>query len=186
MVVHGVAGYVAGCRCQDCVSVQRERERQIAEAERRRWAGSGWQVSPAAAERREAQSMARLERERRRQEREQTLAARKEQARAEREQRRLQQQQETIEHQRRQIAREAKRQRDYQQALSGGDYAWLLAYQRQATQQVRNQMAAVRRQADPGALAELRWRQAQEIHQITEKHHAELVARAQDSWDPDK
>lgn len=161
--------------------MQRARERQIAEAERRRWAGSGWQVSPAAAERREAQSVARLERERRRQEREQTLAARKEQARATREQRRLQQQQEVIEHQRHQVARETRRQHDYQQALAGGDYAWLLADQRQATKQVRNQMAAVQRQAGPGALAELRWRQAQEIHKLTEKHLTELIAHAQDS-----
>ncbi|MEU9808971.1 hypothetical protein [Mycobacterium sp. NPDC050853] len=37
MAVHGVAGYAAGCRCQECVSAQRARERQIAAAERTRW-----------------------------------------------------------------------------------------------------------------------------------------------------
>ncbi|SLF33971.1 Uncharacterised protein [Mycobacteroides abscessus subsp. massiliense] len=36
-MVHGVAGYAAGCRCESCFSAQRAREAQIGAAERSRW-----------------------------------------------------------------------------------------------------------------------------------------------------
>lgn len=145
-----------------------------------RWEDGGWQVSSAAVDRREARSLARLEGERRRQERERALVARKERAHVQREHRRLLRQQEVIERQHRKVALETRRERENQQALAGGNYAWLLADQRRATQQVRNQMAAVQRKARPGALTEPRWRQAQEAHQLAERHQTELVALAQD------
>ncbi|MEU9805407.1 hypothetical protein [Mycobacterium sp. NPDC050853] len=171
MAVHGVAGYAAGCRCAECTSAQRAREAAIAKTERQRWAASDRDVTRA-----EAQRQARLERE-------QARTAHQEQARTDHMLQRLHKQQEVIERQRLEAAQEVQRQRDYEQALAGGDYAWLLADQRRATQHVRNQINLARRHAEPGALDELQWRQAQQIHQLIEQHHAELIRHSQN---PDK
>lgn len=180
MAVHGVAGYAGGCRCPECVSAQRARERAIAEAERRRWARSpNLPESPAERSRRLAQA----ERARQRQQQRQAQVAREEQARAEYKQRRQQRRQEAIELQHRAQAQaqaqQAQRQEQYRQALATGDYGWLLADQRRTNQQLRNQISALQRQTRAGVLTELQWRQALETHQLLTKHHTELLRHTQ-------
>lgn len=67
MVVHGVAGYATGCRCNQCFSAQRQREAQIAATEKARWSSITQQAQRAKAEQ--------AQRRRQRQQHQQTIKA---------------------------------------------------------------------------------------------------------------
>ena len=63
--------------------------------------------------------------------------------------------------------------------MAASDYRWLLKDQRRNTKALRNHMAALLRHARQGIADELLWQQANETHQLAEKHYAELAARIQ-------
>lgn len=177
MAVHGVAGYAAGCRCEVCVPAQQARERAIADAERARWASVRPRAEMGAEQRRrleraENAALARIGH----QWRKQAEAAARQQSRRDRERKR---QQQAAASERRQAKAEAEYARQRREALATSDHRWLLEDQRRATKHVRNQIAVVQRQAQPGTLDELLLHQAQQIHQLIEQHHTELIRHSQ-------
>ncbi|WP_134144687.1 hypothetical protein [Mycobacteroides salmoniphilum] len=103
------------------------------------------------------------------------------QARREEAARRRQQREEaTRAVERRKAEREAEYHRQYQAAVANSDYRWLLEDQRQTTKVLRNHMANLLRHTRQNISDELLWQQANETHQLAEKHYTELTARAGD------
>lgn len=177
MAVHGVAGYAAGCRCEGCATAQREREKVIAQAERLRWASHRVQESAQVRRQREERAQAALLA---RQQSVKDAAEARQQARREESARRQRQRQEaTLAAERRKAEDEAERHRQYQAAVSNSDYRWLLEDQRQTTKALRTHMANLLRHARQGISDELLLQQAQETHQLAEKHYTELADRTQ-------
>ncbi|MEU9809233.1 hypothetical protein [Mycobacterium sp. NPDC050853] len=173
MAVHGVAGYAAGCRCEECAEAQQAREKAIADAERARWASVRPRAEIGATqrqrlERAENAALARVGHQWRKQAK---AAGRRDRER--------QRQQQAAASERRQAKAEAEYARQRREAIATSDYRWLLDDQRLATKHVRNRIAVVQRQAQPGTLDELLLHQAQQIHQLIEQHHAELVRHSQ-------
>lgn len=173
MAVHGIAGYMSGCRCQQCFTAQRQRERQLAVASETRWAAvvrrielvetrqqvagpSTWRNSRVD----EQQSTAEVaELEHRRQQRflkqQQKIARRREAAR-----------------QRAQAAREM--QERYERAVVERDFRWLLAAERRALSSLRTRISRLVRANDWQDRYELLWQQAQQARELAEFHYHQL------------
>lgn len=150
MAIHGVAGYMAGCRCEQCFSAQREREQQIAAASTARWSLAERRTDRAAS----GQSVSGAE-----------LAQEQSQR-----QRRM-----TAERQRMLVVEQVRRR--YEQAVTDGDFRWLLAAERRALNSVRARISRlIGRSSRPQEYRELLWRQAQQMRELTERHHRELLA----------
>ncbi|WP_078291670.1 hypothetical protein [Mycobacterium sp. D16R24] len=80
---------------------------------------------------------------------------------------------------RRKTERETEHHRQYQAAVANSDYRWLLEDQRQITKVLRTHMANLLRRIRQNISDELLWQQANETHQLAEKHYNELTSRTQ-------
>lgn len=173
MTVHGVAGYMSGCRCEQCFTAQRQRERQLAAASDARWAAvvrqadlaesrMGMKQSPGlrgpqADERQRIVELAELELRRQ----QQSL----------RRQRKTTRKQETA-RQRTQAVREM--QERYAQAVAERDFQWLLAAERRAMSSLRTRISRLVSADGRRDCYELLWRQALQARELTEVHYHEL------------
>lgn len=176
MTVHGVAGYMSGCRCEQCFAAQRQRERQLAAASRVRWAAVVRQTEHAetgravaksaelrgshADERQRMVEIAELElrRQRRSSERRQKIERRRE-----------------AERRRARVAQEM--QERYERAVVERDFRWLLTAERRAVNSLRTRISHLVRTAGRQDCYELLWRQAQQARELSEVHYRELCDR---------
>lgn len=176
MTVHGVAGYVSGCRCEQCFAAQRLRERQLALASEVRWAAVLRQI-----EQGEAQSVVAKRPEWR------GSRADDYQRMVEVAQLELRRQQRSVERQRkdagkqetaRQRARAAQEMQErYERALDEGDFQWLLLAERRAVNSLRTRINRLVSGDNRQGCAELLWRQAQQTRELAEVHYRELKSR---------
>lgn len=170
MTVHGVAGYMSGCRCEQCFSAQRLRERQLAVASEARWASVLSRIEQASRLEVEARKQSSRIRQRQRA----TEAAEEEfrgRQRSSKRQQTFVRKQDTV-RRRAQAAQEA--QERYERAVVERDFRWLLAAERRAASSLRTRINRLVGRQD---CYELLWRQAKQTRELIELHYRELNDR---------
>ncbi|SHU84298.1 Uncharacterised protein [Mycobacteroides abscessus subsp. bolletii] len=177
MAVHGVAGYMSGCRCEQCFAAQRHRERQLAVASEARWAAIVRQIDLTEARPAVTKSPtwrdAQIDEQQRMTEVAE-LELRRQRRSLERQQRKIARKQETA-RQRAQAAREM--QERYERAVVERDFRWLLAAERRAVNSLRTRISRLVDADTRKDYYELLWRQAQQTRELAEVHYRELNDR---------
>lgn len=144
-VAHGVAGYIAGCRCTLCTEAQRAREHALAVAEAKRWEDYWAQKARAEAIQKQADDAARSSsRRKRRKPGGQSLVA---------------------------YVRPNSNNTAPPRTQA---WSLLLATQRREIAQIHGRAASLRRWASSAGHCELLWRQAEERRSMAERHLTEL------------
>ncbi len=177
MAVHGVAGYMSGCRCEQCFAAQRHRERQLAVASEARWAAIVRQIdlteNRSAAAKPPRRQDARADEQQRMAEVAE-LKLRRQRRSSERQQRKITRKQETA-RQRAQAAREMHER--YERAVDECDFRWLLAAERRAVNSLRSRISRLIDADTRQNCYELLWRQARQTRELAEVHYIELNDR---------
>lgn len=173
MAVHGVAGYMSGCRCEQCFAAQRLRERQLALASGVRWAAVLRQIEQeesqqVVAKRPEWRDSGSDDRQRMVEVAELEL---RRQQRSVKRQRKITEKQETA----RQRARAAQEMQErYERAVVEGDFQWLLLAERRALNSLRTRINRLVSGDNRQDCVELLWRQAQQTRELAEVHYREI------------